>query len=163
MKKFDINYSEEIINEIKEKILKFNWDKSPDFNNWDLGINKEVLRDICSYWVTKYNWKKEQEKLNSFKHFISNIDDLNIHYVYEKGISPNAIPLLISHGWPGSLLEFNKVIGPLTNPKQYGLDDSICFDLVMPSIPGFVFSSPPKYPYRPRKIATYYDKLLTEI
>ena len=163
MKNFDINYSEDIINDIKEKILKFNWSKLPDFNNWDLGINKQVLRDICNYWVSKYNWKKEQEKLNSLNHFTSNIDDLNIHYVYEKGKSPNAIPLLISHGWPGSFLEFNKVIGPLTNPKQYGLDDSICFDLVMPSIPGFVFSSAPNYPYGPRKIATYYDKLMTGI
>ena len=61
--------------------------KLPDFNNWDLGINKQVLRDICNYWVSKYNWKKEQEKLNSLNHFTSNIDDLNIHYVYEKGKS----------------------------------------------------------------------------
>ena len=95
MKNFDINYSEEIINDIKEKISTFNWSKLPDFNNWDLGINKQVLRDICSYWVSKYNWKKEQEKLNSLNHFTSNIDDLNIHYVYEKGKSSNAIPLLI--------------------------------------------------------------------
>ena len=146
MNKFDINYSEEIISDIKEKISKFNWDKLPDFNNWNLGINKEVLRDICSYCVSKYNWKKEQEKLNSLNHFTTDINDLNIHYVYEKGKSSNAIPLLISHGWPGSFLEFNKIIGPLTNPKEYGLDDSICFDLVMPSIPGFVFSSAPKHP-----------------
>ena len=69
MKNFDINYSEEIINDIKEKISKFNWSKLPDFNNWDLGINKQVLRDICNYWVSKYNWKKEQEKLNSLNHF----------------------------------------------------------------------------------------------
>ena len=70
---------------------------------------------------------------------------------------------MISHGWPGSFLEFNKIIGPLTNPKQYGLDDSICFDLVIPSIPGFVFSSAPKHPYGPRKIASYYDKLMTDV
>ena len=138
MNKFDINYNEEIINDIKEKISKFNWDKLPDFNNWDLGINKQVLRDICSYWVSKYNWKKEQEKLNSLNHFTTDIDDLNIHYVYEKK-SLKCNTTIDKSRVARSFLEFNKIIGPLTNPKQYGLDDSICFDLVMPSIPGFVF------------------------
>ena len=163
MNKFDINYSDNIINDIKEKISNFNWENLPDFSNWDLGVNKEVLRDICNHWITNYSWKKEEKKLNSFNHYSAEVDDLNIHFVYEKGKSPNAIPLLISHGWPGSFLEFNKIIGPLTNPKQYGLDDSICFDLVIPSIPGFVFSSAPKHPYGPRKIASYYDKLMTDV
>ena len=163
MNKFDINYSDKIINDIKEKISNFNWENLPDFSNWDLGVNKEVLRDICNHWITNYSWKKEEKKLNSFNHYSAEVDDLNIHFVYEKGKSPNAIPLLISHGWPGSFLEFNKIIGPLTNPKQYGLDDSICFDLVIPSIPGFIFSSAPNHPYGPRKIASYYDKLMTDV
>ena len=163
MNKFDINYSDNIINDIKEKISNFNWENLPDFSNWDLGVNKEVLKDICNHWITNYSWKKEEKKLNSFNHYSAEVDDLNIHFVYEKGKSPNAIPLLISHGWPGSFLEFNKIIGPLTNPKQYGLDDSICFDLVIPSIPGFMFSSAPNHPYGPRKIASYYDKLMTDV
>lgn len=163
MNKFDINYSDKIINDIKEKISNFNWENLPDLSNWDLGVNKEVLKDICNHWITNYSWKKEEKKLNSFNHYSAEVDDLKIHFVYEKGKSPNAIPLLISHGWPGSFLEFNKIIGPLTNPKQYGLDDSICFDLVIPSIPGFVFSSAPKLPYGPRKIAFYYDKLMTDV
>ena len=163
MNKFDINYSDKIINDIKEKISNFNWENLPDFSNWDLGVNKEVLKDICNHWITNYSWKKEEKKLNSFNHYSAEVDDLNIHFVYEKGKSPNAIPLLISHGWPGSFLEFNKIIGPLTNPKQYGLDDSICFDLVIPSIPGFIFSSAPNHPYGPRKIASYYDKLMTDV
>ena len=163
MNKFDINYSDKIINDIKEKISNFNWENLPDLNNWDLGVNKEVLKDICNHWITNYSWKKEENKLNSLNHYSAEVDDLNIHFVYEKGKSPNAIPLLISHGWPGSFLEFNKIIGPLTNPKQYGLDDSICFDLVIPSIPGFIFSSAPNHPYGPRKIASYYDKLMTDV
>ena len=163
MNKFDINYSDNIINDIKEKISNFNWENLPDFSNWDLGVNKEVLKDICNHWITNYSWKKEEKKLNSFNHYSAEVDDLNIHFVYEKGKSPNAIPLLISHGWPGSFLEFNKIIGSLTNTKQYGLDDSICFDLVIPSIPGFMFSSAPNHPYGPRKIASYYDKLMTDV
>ena len=163
MNKLQININKKKINEIKEKVSDFNWSNLPDINNWDLGINKAVLKEICNYWISKYNWHKEEEKLNSLSHFTSDIDDLNIHFVYEKGKSRNAIPLLISHGWPGSFLEFKNIIGPLTNPKQYGLDDDICFDLVLPSIPGFVFSKAPKHPFGPRKIASYYNKLMTEV
>ncbi len=163
MNNLDINLNKNKINEIKEKVSNFNWSSLPEINNWDLGINKAILKEICNYWVSKYDWYKEEKILNSLNHYTTDIDDLNIHFVYEKGKCNNAIPLLISHGWPGSFLEFKKIIGPLTNPKKYGLDDSICFDIVMPSIPGFVFSSAPEYPYGPRKIASYYNKLMTEV
>ena len=163
MNKFEINIKEKTIEEIKNKVASFNWNKLLDNNDWSLGANKKVMQEICKYWISDYNWKKEENELNVYNHYKADIDDLNIHFLYEKGISDNAIPLIISHGWPGSFIEFKKIIGPLTNPKKYGLDSSMCFDVIVPSIPGFAFSNAPTLPYGPRKIANYYNKLMTEV
>ena len=100
--------------------------------------------------------------MNSFNQYTSKVDNLKLHYIYEKGVSKNSLPLLITHGWPGSVFEFKKIIGPLTNPNKYGLDESLCFDVIAPSIPGFGFSSSPPKPYGPRMIAKYFNKLITE-
>ena len=138
MKKFKINIDDKIIKDIRDSILKFNWGNLPNINNWDLGVNKFILKDLCDYWISKYDWKIAESELNNFNHYTEVVDDLKIHFVYEKGMSQNSIPLLISHGWPGSFLEFKNILEPLTNPKKYGLDEDVCFDLIMPSIPGLL-------------------------
>ena len=163
MKKFRINIDDKIIKDTRDSILKFNWGNLPNINNWDLGVNKFILKDLCDYWISNYDWKLAESELNNFNHYTEVVDDLKIHFVYEKGMSQNSIPLLVSHGWPGSFLEFKKILEPLTNPKKYGLDEDVCFDLVMPSIPGFAFSEAPKRPLGPRKIATYYNKLMIKV
>tara|TARA_B100000242_G_scaffold133892_1_gene95189 strand:- start:81 stop:1229 length:1149 start_codon:yes stop_codon:yes gene_type:complete len=163
MKKFRINIDDKIIKDTRDSILKFNWGNLPNINNWDLGVNKFILKDLCDYWISNYDWKLAESELNNFNHYTEVVDDLKIHFVYEKGMSQNSIPLLVSHGWPGSFLEFKKILEPLTNPKKYGLDEDVCFDLVMPSIPGFAFSDAPKRPLGPRKIANYYNKLMIKV
>ena len=163
MKKFRINIDDKIIKDTRDSILKFNWGNLPNINNWDLGVNKFILKDLCDYWISNYDWKLAESELNNFNHYTEVVDDLKIHFVYEKGMSQNSIPLLVSHGWPGSFLEFKKILEPLTNPKKYGLDEDVCFDLVMPSIPGFAFSDAPKRPMGPRKIANYYNKLMIKV
>ena len=163
MKKFRINIDDKIIKDTRDSILKFNWGNLPNINNWDLGVNKFILKDLCDYWISNYDWKLAESELNNFNHYTEVIDDLKIHFVYEKGMSQNSIPLLVSHGWPGSFLEFKKILEPLTNPKKYGLDEDVCFDLVMPSIPGFAFSDAPERPLGPRKIANYYNKLMIKV
>ena len=161
--KFEIKVEKKTVSNIINKVAEFKWEKLPDINNWSYGINKKVLKEICNYWVNEYNWSNEQKKINKFHQYKAQVEDLNIHFIYEKGISREAIPLLISHGWPGSFIEFKNIIGPLTNPKKYGIESDFCFDLVVPSIPGFAFSSPPSLPYGPRKISNYYNKLMTKI
>ena len=163
MKKFRINIDDKIIKDTRDSILKFNWGNLPNINNWDLGVNKFILKDLCDYWISNYDWKLAESELNNFNHYTEVVDDLKIHFVYEKGMSQNSIPLLVSHGWPGSFLEFKKILEPLTNPKKYGLDEDVCFDLVMPSIPGFAFSDAPERPLGPRKIANYYNKLMIKV
>ena len=160
--KFVIKVDKKNILNIISKVKNYKWDKLPDINNWFFGANKEVLREICHYWVNSYNWEKEQKKLNEFNHYKAQVEDLNIHFIYEKGNSSNTIPLLISHGWPGSIVEFKEIIGPLTDPYKYGIESDFCFDVIIPSIPGFAFSSAPTLPYGPRKISNYYNKLMTK-
>ncbi|PPR26398.1 MAG: hypothetical protein CFH34_00977 [Alphaproteobacteria bacterium MarineAlpha9_Bin4] len=163
MKNFKIKVENKNINNILKRVSKFNWDKVPDINNWELGVNKKELKILCDYWLKEYSWKREEKKINKYNHYKIKINDLSLHFIYKKGKSSNSLPLLISHGWPGSFIEFNKIIGPLTNPKKYGLNDEISFDLVIPSIPGFAFSEAPPEPFGPRKIAYYYNILMTKI
>lgn len=163
MKNIKIKIKKRNIDRILKKVSKFDWDKIPDINNWSLGVDKKEFRKICDYWISKYNWKNEEKKLNKFNHYIAKVNDINIHFIYKKGENKNSIPLLISHGWPGSFLEFGKIIGPLTNPKKYGLDSKVSFDLIIPSIPGFAFSDAPPMPIGPRKIAAYYNDLMINV
>ncbi|RPH03241.1 MAG: epoxide hydrolase [Alphaproteobacteria bacterium TMED93] len=163
MKNIKIKIKKKNIVRILKKVSKFDWDKIPDINNWSLGVDKKEFRKICDYWISKYNWKNEEKKLNKFNHYIAKVNDLNIHFIYKKSENKNSIPLLISHGWPGSFLEFGKIIGPLTNPIKYGLDSKVSFDLIIPSIPGFAFSDAPPMPLGPRKIAAYYNDLMINV
>ena len=163
MKNIKIKIKKKNIVKILKKVSTFDWDKVPDINNWSLGVDKKEFRKICDYWISKYNWKNEEKKLNKFNHYIAKVNDLNIHFIYKKGENKNSIPLLISHGWPGSFLEFGKIIGPLTNPIKYGLDSKVSFDLIIPSIPGFAFSDAPTMPLGPRKIAAYYNDLMINV
>jgi microsomal epoxide hydrolase len=163
MKNIKIKIKKKNIVKILKKVSTFDWDKVPDINNWSLGVDKKEFRKICDYWISKYNWKNEEKKLNKFNHYIAKVNDLNIHFIYKKGENKNSIPLLISHGWPGSFLEFGKIIGPLTNPIKYGLDSKVSFDLIIPSIPGFAFSDAPPMPLGPRKIAAYYNDLMINV
>jgi len=163
MKKFNIKINNKKIIDIKNKVKNFNWKKIKDIQSWDMGTNKSHLEEICNHWISDYSWEKEQTRINSFKNFKAKVNNLNIHFIYEKSKNKNAIPLLISHGWPGSIIEFLRIIKPLTCPEEFGIDKNFSFDIVVPSIPGFVFSDAPSIPFGPRKIASLYNILMTKV
>jgi microsomal epoxide hydrolase len=163
MKNFQIKIENKNVDSIIKKVTTFDWSKIPDIKNWSLGVNKQEFKSICDYWATNYNWEEAEKKINQFNHYKAKVNDLNIHFIYKKGKNKNSIPLLISHGWPGSFLEFYEIIDPLTDPKSFGLDNEISFDLIIPSIPGFAFSDKPPAPFGPRKIASYYNDLMTKV
>ena len=163
MEKFNIKINKKIIIDIKNKVKNFNWKKIKDIESWDMGTNKSHLEAICNHWISDYSWEKEEARINSFKNFKAKVNNLDIHFIYEKSKNKNAIPLLISHGWPGSIIEFLRIIKPLTCPEEFGIDKIFSFDVVVPSLPGFVFSDPPSIPFGPRKIASLYNILMTKI
>ncbi|QQR36186.1 epoxide hydrolase [Devosia oryziradicis] len=111
-------------------------------DDWSRGQPLKLVKALTEQWRDTYDWRAHEAELNRFPHFMTEIDGQPIHFMHIKSPVPDALPLILSHGWPGSFVEFLDVIGPLTDPKAHGLDESIAFHLVIPSLPGFGFSSP---------------------
>lgn len=111
---------------------------------WEYGTNAEYLRELVDYWQNDFDWRAQEAELNEFAQFKTNIDGLPIHFIHIRAENPDAMPLLITHGWPGSFVEFRKIIGPLTHPELYGGKAEDAFHVVIPSLPGFGFSGEPQ-------------------
>jgi pimeloyl-ACP methyl ester carboxylesterase len=142
MDKFKIDIPTNIITDLKQRLKNTRWPDEPHDNDWQYGTNRQYLKDLMKYWLEEYDWYKQQEYLNSFHQYQTILDDCRIHFIYEKGIGKNPLPLIISHGWPSSFTEMLTIIPMLTNPLQYGGSIDDAFDVVVPSLPGFAFSSP---------------------
>ena len=159
---FKIDVPEDVIQKIYTRVKEYPWHEMPDDGGWSYGTNLDYMKDFCDYWINKFNWREQERKINKFHHYTSLVDDINIHFIHEKGSGNGAIPLLISHGWPGSIVEFLHIIDPLAHPEKHNgnIDDS--FDVIVPSLPGFGFSDRPSRPIGPRKMAKYLDLLMTD-
>lgn len=121
---------------------------------WEYGTDLAYLTSLLDYWRDEYNWRREEAKLNQFDQFITEVDGLSMHFIHQRSAESGAIPLLILHGWPGSVSEFSKIIDPLTNPAAHGGNASDAFHVIAPSLPGFGFSEiPAERGYSPEKIA----------
>ncbi len=155
---FNLNYKSEEINKIKNKIKEFNWSKISFSNNWEMGTNPKKLKELCEYWINEYDWFKDQNYLNSFKQYKANVKNLNLHYIHEKGKGEINYPLVLLHGWPGSVSEFHNIIHLLCERSN-----EISFDVIAPSLPGFGFSDKPNEPIGPRKMAYYINNLLVDV
>ena len=133
-------------------------------SGWQYGASHEYMRSLIAYWTTRFDWRKAEEKLNRYPQFLAKVDDFDIHFYHVKGKGPRPIPLLITHGWPGSVVEFLDAIGPLTDPVAYGGSAEDSFDLIVPSLPGFGYSSKPKgKPVGPPTTARLWHKLMTQV
>ena len=159
---FRIDVPEDVIQKIYTRVKEYPWHEMPDDGGWSYGTNLDYMKDFCDYWINKFNWREQERKINKFHHYTSLVDDINIHFIHEKGSGNGPIPLLISHGWPGSIVEFLNIIDPLAHPEKHNgnIDDS--FDVIVPSLPGFGFSDRPSRPIGPRKMAKYFDLLMTD-
>lgn len=116
-------------------------DGLPDVG-WDYGVPPDYIKELAQYWQTSYDWRKHEARLNEFPQFTTEIDDQNVHFLHVRSPEPEALPLILTHGWPGSVVEFMDIIGPLTDPRAYGGDPADAFHLIVPSLPGFGFSGP---------------------
>ena len=159
---FNINFTEKEISPIYQKIKDYPWNSIPDLEGWEHGTNKTYLKELCDYWISEFDWQKHEVELNKFQNFVSNVDGIDIHFIKEKGTSPNSKPLLLMHGWPGSVIEFLHIIEKLAHPEKFGGNEKDSFDVIIPSLPGFGFSGKPSKPIGPRKMAEILNKLMTE-
>ena len=162
IKPFKVEISEENLKNIYSKVKNYQWHEMPDDGGWNYGTNLDYMKDFSKYWVEKFDWRKTEEKINKFKNFKSNIDGIDIHFIHEKGSGSNPKPLLLSHGWPGSIIEFLHIIDQLAHPEKFGGKEEDAFDVIVPSLPGFGFSDRPSKPIGPRKMASIFNVLMTD-
>jgi len=160
---FKINISKKIIEDINKKVASYPWHEMPDNGGWSYGTNLDYMKEISKYWVEKFNWKSVEEKINKFKNFKTNIDGIDIHFIQEKGSGSNSKPLLLSHGWPGSIVEFLHIVDQLAHPEKFGGKEEDAFDVIVPSLPGFGFSGRSSRPIGPRKMASIFNSLMTKV
>ena len=160
---FKIKISDKIIQNIYTKVEKYSWHEMPDDGGWTYGTNLDYLKEFSNYWVNEFDWRKTEEKINKFQNFKSNIDGIDIHFIHEKGSGSGSKPLLLSHGWPGSIIEFLHIIDQLAHPEKFGGKEEDAFDVIVPSLPGFGFSGRPPKPIGPRKMANIFNSLMTEV
>jgi len=159
---FKINISNKIVENINTKVANYPWHEMPDDGGWGYGTNLNYMKELSKHWIEKFDWKKTEEKINKFKNFKTNIDGIDIHFIQEKGSGANPKPLLLSHGWPGSIIEFLDIIDQLAHPEKFGGKAEDSFDVVVPSLPGFGFSGKPLKPIGPRKMASIFNSLMTK-
>jgi pimeloyl-ACP methyl ester carboxylesterase len=140
---FRAHVPEADIADLRRRLAATRWPDRETVNDQSQGVQLAKLQPLVRYWQKDYDWRKAEAKLNAWPQFITNIDGVDIHFIHVRSRHPNALPLLVTHGWPGSIFEFLKVIGPLTDPTAWGGRPEDAFDLVIPSIPGYGFSGKP--------------------
>jgi pimeloyl-ACP methyl ester carboxylesterase len=139
---FDIHVPDAVLADLAERLSRARL--APDFANedWDYGVNGDYLAALVAYWRDGFDWRAQEKAMNAFSHYRAEIDGIPIHFLHQRGTGPNPVPLVLTHGWPSTFWDFHKVIGPLTDPAAHGGDPADDFDVVVPSLPGFGFSSP---------------------
>jgi len=162
VKPFKVDISDQIIKDIYDKVKKYPWHEMPNDGGWKYGTNLDYMKEISKYWVSEFDWRKHEKEINKFPNFIAKVDDIDIHFIHEKGSGPKPMPLLISHGWPGTIVEFLHIIEKLAHPERFGGKEEDAFDVIAPSLPGFGFSGRPSRPIGPRKMADIFNNLMTK-
>ena len=160
IKPFKVNVSDDILKEINNKVKNYPWHEMPNDGGWNYGTNLDYMKEISNYWVTKFNWKKHEEEINKFSNFKTDVDGIEMHFIHEKGSGVQPTPLLLMHGWPGSVIEFLHIVEKLAHPEKFGGKIEDAFDVIVPSLPGFGFSGRPPKPYGPRKMSQILNKLM---
>jgi pimeloyl-ACP methyl ester carboxylesterase len=140
---FTVAVPELEIDDLRDRLRRTRWPEPATVDDWSQGVPLPYLQDLCRYWAEKYDWAARQDRLNSFAQFRTEIDDLGIHFLHVRSPHAGALPLVITHGWPGSIVEFLEAIGPLTDPPAHGGDAADAFHIVAPSLPGYGWSDKP--------------------
>ena len=137
---YKIEIPDSVLDDLKSRLERTRWPDELPGTGWDYGSNLDYVKELVEYWRTEFDWHAQEKLINSFSHFKSEVDGLNIHFIHEKGKGPNPMPLVITHGWPGTFFEMYKVIPMLSDPASHGGDPADAFDVVAPSMPGYGFS-----------------------
>ncbi len=140
---FHVHFSDEDLADLKRRIVATRWPDRETVSDESQGVQLATMQALARYWATDYDWRKCEAKLNALPQFVTEIDGVDIHFIHVRSKHPNALPMIVTHGWPGSIIEQLKIIEPLTNPTAHGGSASDAFDVVIPSLPGHGFSGKP--------------------
>jgi hypothetical protein len=158
---FKFTASDEDLADLKRRVAATRWPEREQVTDDSQGVQLDTIQKLARYWATDYDWRKVEARLNALPNFITNIDGLDIHFIHVRSKHENALPMIVTHGWPGSIIEQLKIIGPLTDPTAFGGSAADAFHLVIPSLPGYGFSGKPTAPgWNPVSIAKAWATLL---
>lgn len=138
---FRLHVSDDVLDRIRTRVAEYPWHEMPDDGGWGYGTNLDYMKELCTYWLEAFDWRQHEAEINRFSHHKAHVDGIDLHFIHEKGSGPAPMPLIISHGWPGSVLEFLDIIEPLAHPERFGGSVDDAFDVIAPSLPGFGFSA----------------------
>jgi pimeloyl-ACP methyl ester carboxylesterase len=140
---FNIAIPDQLLADLNNRLENTQWPDEIENSEWDFGTSVDYMKELVDYWLHSYDWRKQEAALNKFSHFKVDIDDIGIHFIHERGKGPNPLPIILTHGFPDSFVRYLKIIPLLTDPEAFGGDPADSFDVIVPSIPGYGFSSAP--------------------
>jgi pimeloyl-ACP methyl ester carboxylesterase len=161
---FRIEVPQDALGDLRERLGRTRWPEAETVDDWSQGVPLSYLRELCRHWAEDYDWRATERRLNLLPQFRTEVDGLGIHFLHVRSPHPDALPVVLTHGWPGSVVEFLKVIGPLTDPTAHGGDAADAFHLVIPSLPGYGFSDRPTRPgWGVERIARAWARLMARL
>ena len=161
---YQISVPDEVLDDLHNRLSKTRWPEKELVEDWSQGIPLNYVQEMSEYWLTSYDWRQREVALNRFDQFTTQVAGCDIHFIHQRSPHAEATPLILSHGWPGSVVEFHKVIEPLTNPTDHGGNAEDAFHVVCPSLPGYGFSgNPPQAGWGVEKIADVFKELMIRL
>jgi pimeloyl-ACP methyl ester carboxylesterase len=163
VERFRIQIAREVLDDLKYRLDHVRWPDQLKDSDWERGTEIGYLQSLVSYWRDHFDWRAQEQELNRYSQFRCNVDGIDVHFVHERGKGPNPLPIILTHGWPDSFIRYKKIIPLLTDPARYGGDPEDSFDVIVPSIPGFGFSSHPDHSgINNFRVSELWAKLMTE-
>ncbi|GIF99909.1 microsomal epoxide hydrolase [Catellatospora citrea] len=164
MTPFRIDIPQADLDDLRDRLARTRWPRQTPGDGWSRGVPVDYLRELAEHWATGYDWRVHEARLNEFPQFITEIDGLDVHFLHVRSPEPDALPLLLTHGWPNSVVEFTELIGPLTDPRAHGAETGQAFHVVVPSVPGYGFSqAPPQTGFTVGRLARTWAELMARL
>ncbi|MEC7924117.1 MAG: epoxide hydrolase, partial [Actinomycetota bacterium] len=163
-KKISADFEPEILDLMFRRLKETKWPDIIGEDSWEYGVPRSWLQDMVEFWISEWDWPKVSDQINQWDHYLTEIDGIPIHYLHAPGKGPNPKPIILTHGWPWTFWDFKDVIGPLSDPEKYGGNPEDSFDVYVPSLPGFTFSTPlPQPGVDVSRVAALWNELMTGV
>jgi pimeloyl-ACP methyl ester carboxylesterase len=158
-----IHVTDDVLDDLRQRLALTRWPQDAGNEDWYYGVNRDYVRDLTGYWRTGYDWRAAEAAINAYEHYRVEVDGVPVHLMRQPGAGPDPVPLILTHGWPWTFWHWSRVIGPLADPGAHGGDPAEAFDVIVPSFPGFGFSTPGRPDMNFWKVADLWHTLMTRI